>query len=201
MKKNLPTEAEIIALHKKYAPSEELFHIVYTHCLAVWRIAEQIIGLKPHRIDKELVKAGCMLHDIGTYTLIKPDDVSWVGYVGRGIEGERLIKQEGLPKELAEIVGHHVGHGLTKKHIKEHLSGILPVKDLTPQTIEERLVSYASKLHSRSEVLQFNSVDAYRKFIKELGGGYYARDFEALVKEFGEPNLKPLAKEFSQKIV
>jgi len=200
MATNLPTEAEIIALHKKYAPTEELFTIIYTHCLAVWRVAEQLIEMKPHTLNQELVKAGCLLHDIGTYSFIKPTDKSWVAPAGRGIEGERILMEEGLPKALCKIVAHHVGHGLTKEHIEETISGVLPLRDLTPKTIEERLVNYASKLHSKAKEPQFNSVGSYRQFLKNIGTDYYSDDFEALVEEFGEPDLEPLAEEFAQKL-
>jgi uncharacterized protein len=53
----LSTDTEIIALHKKYAPSKELFNAVYIHCLTVWRIAEQV-AVSGRNIDKELVKRG-----------------------------------------------------------------------------------------------------------------------------------------------
>lgn len=194
-------ESEIIALHKKYAPSDELFNAVYTHCLAVWRIAEQLIDSQGLQLDRELVKAACLLHDIGTYSLIQSTDPMNAGYAGRGIAGEQLLEKERLPKALCEIVAHHVGHGLTKDHIEETLFGVLPLRDLAPKTIEERLVSYVSKLHSRSDEPQFNSVSAYRTFLKNVGNEYYINEFESLVEEFGEPNLQPLAKEFAHKLM
>ena len=200
MKNNLPTESEIIALHKKYAPSEELFNAVYTHCLDVWRIAEQLINSQDLKLDRELVKAACLLHDIGTYDLIQLTDPINVGYAGRGVAGEQILEKEGLPKALSEIVACHVGHGFTKEHIEETLLGVLPPRDLAPRTIEERLVNYVSKLHSRSDEPQFNSIDSYRTFLKNLENKYYIEDFEGLVKEFSEPDLKTLAKEYAQKL-
>lgn len=200
MKNDLPTESEIITLHKKYAPSEELYTAVYTHCLAVWQVAKQIIDSQELKLDRELVKAACLLHDIGTYSLIQPTDPINVGYAGRGVAGEQLLEKEGLPKPLYEAVAHHVGHGFTKEHIEQALLGVLPARDLTPKTIEERLVNYVSKLHSRSNEPQFNSVSSYRTFLKNLGSKYYIEGFEALAKEFGEPDLEPLAKEFAQKL-
>jgi len=201
MQKNLPTELEIIELHKKYAPSDEFFNAVYTHCLAVWNIAETIIRSKNLQLDRELVKVACLLHDIGTYSLVQPTDPINVGPVGRGVAGEQILANEGLPKALCAAVAHHVGHGFTKEHIEETLSGIFPTRDLTPKTPEERLVSYASKLHSRSHEPQFNSVNSYRTFLENLENEYYIEEFESLVKEFGEPDLQPLAKEFGQKLV
>lgn len=199
MNNNSITESEIIALHKKYALSEELFDVIYTHCLAVWRIAEQLIVTKEHNLDNELVKAGCLLHDIGTYKLIEPSEGSSVAHVNRGVAGEQILIEEGMSKALCGIVAHHVGHKLTAERIADSLLP-LPQRDLSPKTAEERLVNYVSKLHARSDEPQFNSVDAYRTFINNLGVEYAVDDFESLVKEFGDPDLNLLAKEFAHKL-
>ena len=200
MKDSLPTESEITALHKKHAPSEDVFKHVYNHCLAVTKIAEQIMAANDYDIDEELVKAGCMLHDIGTSILIQPEDQISVNYANRGVAGAQVLKDEGLPKSLCDVVEHHVGHGLTAEHIKETYMP-LPHRNLTPETTEERLVNYASKLHARIDTPQFNSVESYRKFVTDIGNEYYITDFESLVKEFGEPDLSQLAKELQQKLV
>lgn len=200
MNNTLPTDSEIIALHKKYAPSEEVFEAVYTHCRAVWRIAESLIAAQKLTLDRELVKAGCLLHDIGTYRLMQPTDPINAGYVGRGVEGEQILREEGLPEALGKIVAHHVGHGFTKELIEKTFVP-LPHRDLSPKTIEERLVNYVSKLHARSDPQQFNSVTTYRSYIGNLDNKYYLEDFEALVKEFGEPDLEPLAEEFGHRLV
>lgn len=201
MENNLPTEAEIIALHKKHAPTEALFNASYSHCLAVWKIAEQLITSQNLNLDQELVKAACLLHDIGIYKLIQPTEPLNVGPAKRGIVAEQMLEEEGLPKALRDIVAHHVGHNLTRERIEEGLLGVLPPRDLTPRTAEERLVNYVSKLHGRSENPQFISVDAYRAFLKKIEEEYYVNDFESLVKEFGEPDLQPLAKEFTEELV
>jgi len=203
MKNALPTESEIIKLHKKYAPSKDIFDIVYLNCLATWKIALQIIESSKLELNRELVKTGCLLHDIGTYRLIQPEDVAWAGYANRGVVGAEMLKEEGFAKELCNVVAHHVGLGLTKKRISETFLPV-PKEDLQPQTTEERLVNYVSKLHSRSDASefnsQFNSVDFYRAFLRKLDSEYELNVFESLVEEFGEPNLNDLASEFNQKL-
>ena len=205
METHLPTEAEIIALHKKYAPSEEVFNIVYSHCLVVWRIAEQLLAAKPHKLDQELVRAGCMLHDISTYTLLQPTDPIAGNYMGRGVESERILKEEGLPKALCEVVARHVSLAITKKEIEEGMLGVVPGRDLNAKTIEERLVNYASKFHARasypSEEPRFCDVKWYRKLLKDVDVESYTNDFEALVEQFGEPDTASLAKELGQELL
>lgn len=206
MENDLPTDAEIIALHKKYAPSEEVFTIVYSHCLTVWRIAEQLLAAKPQKIDQDLVKTGCMLHDIGTYTLLQPNDPIAGNYMGRGVESERILKEEGLPQALCEIVAHHVSLALTKEQIEEgSMLGVVPYRDLNAKTVEERLVNYASKFHARSshpsEKPRFGDVAWYRKLLKDVDVESYSNDFEALVKQFGEPDTASLAKELGQELL
>lgn len=65
----LPTYEEILALHKKYSPSEVAFDLVFTHCQIVRELAEQLISKLGVPVNSELVKAGCLLHDIGVYRL------------------------------------------------------------------------------------------------------------------------------------
>ena len=55
---NLPSTDEIIKLHKKYAPSDAAFDLVFTHSQIVWQLAEQLIKNSNLAVDSELVKAG-----------------------------------------------------------------------------------------------------------------------------------------------
>lgn len=204
MGKVLPAESRIIEIHKKHAPSKEMYDIVLLNCRAVWLVAQNIIEMKHLILDTDLVRAACLLHDVGTYKLIQPNDVPWVGYVNRGVVGSEILGDEGCPKYLCNAVRHHAGLGLSKERIIE--SGIgLPHEDLRPRTIEERLVNYASKLHSRSDSAnsfsQFIKAKSYRKLLGNIGNPYYRDEFEALVDEFGEPDLLSLSRELRQDLI
>jgi len=67
------TPDEIEALHRKYAPSDEVYDLVFTHCLVVRDIAMQLIAKGAFKVNVELVMVGCMLHDIGVYPLFGVD--------------------------------------------------------------------------------------------------------------------------------
>lgn len=191
MEDRLPTETEIVNLHKKYAPSEEIFNRIYGHCEAVWQVAEQLIAAKKLPVDQELVKASCLLLDIGIYKLVQPDDIDTAGYVGRGVASEELLREEGLPAAVCDIVARHVGHALTAERIKATYLP-LPARDLSPRTDEERLVNYVSKLHIRSDKPRFTGAQTYLKFLRKYGDSYDIDDFQRMINDFGEPDTNAL---------
>ena len=163
----------------------------------VWRIAEQLIRKHDLNVDEELVRIGCLLHDVGAYQF----DEHGVEYIQHGIIGEDLLKTEGLPEEICRIASHHTGLGLTKEYIVR-TSLPLPHIDLSPATKEERLVLYADKFHSKSNPPRFNYFESYKDFIASLDGtdGEYMQKFDTLAQEFGMPELESLAEEYGYEI-
>jgi len=115
---NIPSKEECLEiLEKNKTPSN-----VIKHCKAVCKFAQGIAEkLIKKRIDlnKDLVIAGAMLHDIERK---KEKHV---------VEGTKLLKSMGF-SEVAEIV---------KKH------SLYKIKDeeIQPKTIEEKIVFYADK--------------------------------------------------------
>lgn len=194
----IPTESEIKALHKKYATSPEAYDRIFTHCLIVWDIARSIIKEKQlNTIDIELVKAGCLLHDIGAYSLFRDGWFDKERYITHGIVGYRLLKEEGYSEQLCRIASHHTGVGLSKIDIERQ--GLpLPNEDFLAETIEEELVMYADKFHSKHP--RFNSYESYRKTVSKFGDDN-ARRFEELASRFGIPDLQSLANRYDQPLV
>lgn len=184
-----------MALHKKYAPSEAGFNLVFTHCQIVWELAEQCIKAKALPVDYDLVKAGCLLHDIGAYRFCSESGVlSTKDYIKHGIFGYGILKQEGLSETLCRIASHHTGTGLTKEDVQKQ-SLPLPVKDYLAESIEERLVMYADKFHTKSMPPKLMTPNAYREFVKRFGLENVKR-FTQFEDEFGTPDLVPLAKKY-----
>jgi putative nucleotidyltransferase with HDIG domain len=99
----LPIEADMVALHRKYAPSDKAFELVYTHCLIVADIAAQIMAARHLDLDAELVRAGSLLHDIGVYEVLDADgrDRPDRPYITHGIRGEAILRQEGSQRRSA----------------------------------------------------------------------------------------------------
>ncbi|HEU5121637.1 MAG TPA: HD domain-containing protein [Candidatus Saccharimonadales bacterium] len=186
------TDLEIEALHKKYAPTDELFELVFTHCKIIWDIAGQILEAKRLPIDKDLVRLGCLLHDIGVYTLYdeKGEKRYNFSYVTHGIRGEEILKKEGFPEEVWRIASHHTGVGLSRADIvKQGLP--LPKQDFMADTLEEELVMYADKFHSKTTPPRFNTYESYKGYAAKFGDDKVVA-FEHMANEFGIPDLAPL---------
>lgn len=194
---SLPTDEEIRALHEKYAPNRETFDRVYGHCQIVAEIADELLAAKPQpEINRDLVHAGCLLHDIGAYKVFDvTSEFNDSKYIQHGIRGEEILTAEGYDQALAHIASHHTGVGLTAAHI-EQANLPLPHQDFLAETAEERLVMYADKFHSKVPAL--NSFETYRTRTQRFGEGNAAQ-FDKLAEEFGKPeHLAELAAKYDQ---
>ena len=96
----VPDEMQCIALLKKYRTPE---HIIL-HSKKVWEVAELLAqGMlrSGHSVDMALLKASCLLHDIGKYLCI----LDGSGY--HDVRGEQILLEEGHPR-VARIIVQHV---------------------------------------------------------------------------------------------
>ncbi len=189
--------ADITALHKKYAPSDEVYDLVFTHCQIIYDIALQLIEKNSVAIDRELVRAGALLHDIGVYPLfgsngkLRPN----VQYITHGIEGEKILKKENFPEAIWRFAAHHTGVGLTKQDvINQKLP--LPAANYLAESNEELLIMYADKFHSKTTPPYFNSYEWYRQDIAKFGNDKVVK-FDQMATKFGVPSLQPLSEKYS----
>ncbi len=157
----IPTDEEIRALHGRHAPTPEAFELVYTHCRAVCEVAELLLAAAPAGVDADLVRAGCLLHDVGVYRLMdERGRIDGPRYVSHGVLGHELLAGEGLPEILCRFCSHHTGVGVTRDDVRDQVLPI-PVADYLAESPEEELVMYADKFHSKSEPPVFLTVDTY----------------------------------------
>ncbi|MEY9484950.1 uncharacterized protein RKD26_000744 [Streptomyces calvus] len=184
----IPGPEEIRALHEKYAPTAEAFALVHTHCEIVWSVAEQLISASRLDVDAELVRAGCLLHDIGVYRLYGDDGrLDHGNYVRHGLLGHEILEREGFPEPLRRFCSHHTGVGITRQDVLAQ--GLpLPPADYLAVTDEERLVMYADKFHTKSRPSVFLSPDEYAAHVRRFGEEKVTA-FGALRAEFGDPDL------------
>ncbi|MFI1973233.1 phosphohydrolase [Streptomyces cinnamoneus] len=189
---SIPSTAAIRALHERHAPSPEALELVYTHCEIVWKIAEQLLDGMAEDVDRDLVRAGCLLHDIGVYRLFDATGrLDHGNYIRHGLLGHEILQAEGLSEEVCRFCSCHTGVGLTRHDIVSQQLP-LPVGDYVAVTREEQLVMYADKFHSKSRPPVFLSADTYAARIKRFGDDK-ADAFTGLRKTFGEPELTLLA--------
>lgn len=165
---------------------------MFTHCEIVWSVAEQLIAASAVAVDAALVRAGCLLHDIGVYRLYDVDGrLDQANYVRHGLLGHELLAAEGFPEELCRFCSCHTGVGLTKLDVEcQGLS--LPPADYLAVSAEERLVMYADKFHSKTTPPKFVSADSYAAYVGRFGEDKVAA-FQSMRGTFGDPALTGLA--------
>ncbi|MFD5427700.1 HD domain-containing protein [Streptomyces sp. NPDC127084] len=188
---DIPSMDEIRGLHEKYAPSAEAFNLVFTHCEIVWGVAERLISASGLDVDVDLVRAGCLLHDIGVYRLYDAHGrLDQANYVRHGLLGHELLEAEGFAEPLRRFCSCHTGVGLTKADVEAQ--GLpLPPADYVAVTVEERLVMYADKFHSKATPPKFVTADSYAAYVGRFGEDKTAA-FEGMVALFGVPDLAEL---------
>ncbi|MGD2142792.1 MAG: TIGR00295 family protein [Candidatus Bathyarchaeota archaeon] len=168
----LPGREEALAILREAGCSEG----VINHCLNVngiaIRIAEGLQG-KGLKIDLALVQAGALLHDLGR---------SRTHGIEHGVVGGEIAKELGLPNKLVRIIERHIGGGIPAE---ETLALGLPEKDYVPESLEEKVVSYADKLIEGDREVEFEVT--LGKFMEELGEDHPGLDrMRALHEEISE---------------
>ena len=138
MSKKLPSREQALQLLRETHCSSK----VIAHCEGVAELAKETAEAcqkKGIKVDLALVEIGAILHDIGR---------SKTHSVDHAVVGAQIAETEGLPESVVAIIKRHVGGGITDAEAKK-LGW--PKDNYIPQTIEEKIVSYADKLVETSE--------------------------------------------------
>ena len=198
----IPSDDEILGLHEKHAPTAGAFDLVYTHCVIVCGIVEQLHSRlrAGQEIDIDLARAGALLHDVGVYRLYnKAGNLDGRNYIRHGILGYELLQEEGIPEAICRFASHHTGVGLTRDDvIAQRLP--LPPADYLAETGEERLVMYADKFHSKKTPPILLTAPAYAARVRRFGAGKIAAG-EAMRAAVGEPDLEPFRAAYGHRII
>lgn len=140
-------------IDKYYADNSRLRAILTVHSRLVADKALEIGRELKERgmdVDLDFVEEAAMLHDIGIFRCDAPD-IECNGdlhYICHGVEGRKILEEENLPRH-ALVCERHTGAGLTVSDIaNQNLP--LPRRDMTPQSLEEKLICYADKFYSKS---------------------------------------------------
>lgn len=191
---DLPTIQKVKKLHDKYAKSDIACELVYTHSQIVGEIAQQINKDKNLNLNPDFIHVAALIHDMGAYKFIGADGTfNTSQYICHGITGYKILKNEKFDETFCRIAKRHTGVGITKEDIiNDNLP--LPLKDYIAETIEERLIMYADKFHSKNPC--FNSFTWYSNYISQFGK-HKVLQFQQLSNEFGIPNVEKLAEKYS----
>jgi len=145
--KNIPGEKGCLCLLEKYSTPE---HIV-RHSQKVWEVGkflgESMIE-RNHKIDLPLLRASCLLHDIGKFPCILS------GAKNHDMMGKEILEKEGLPS-VGEIISQHV---ILKGPKNRSIS-------------EEHIVFYADKRVVHDEIVSLENRFVYllNTYGKSLG--------------------------------
>ena len=133
---------EIKLLEKENTPEN-----VIQHCKAVYEKAMKIAA-NFDDADKELIRKGALLHDIGR---------SKTHGITHAIEGVKIAQKYGYSQDVLNIIERHIGAGITED---EAVKLGLPKKSYVPQTIEEKIVAHADNLISGTKEVDIDFVIA-----------------------------------------
>lgn len=113
-------------------------------------------------LDIPFIKEAAMLHDIGIFLTNAPD-IGCLGeynYICHGYLGADLLRAEGLPRH-ALVCERHTGAGISLEMIEEkHLP--LPPRDMLPITLEEKLIAFADKFYSKTNLTREKKLSKIR---------------------------------------
>ncbi len=160
----------------------------------------------PRLIDERMVVIGGLLHDIGTYFLLKQDGsdgepLKFDGphYVQHGLKGYEYLLGEGVDESVAEFARNHTGVGLTKEAvIAQNLP--LPPADYVPMNLEQEVVMVADKYNSKSIPPKFLTAEAYARKAARFGESN-KREWLHLLERYGIVDVKPLAAQYHMRVV
>ncbi|MEE1295616.1 MAG: HD domain-containing protein [Bifidobacterium sp.] len=163
-------------------------------------------GMVPPRyLDVNQAVIGAMLHDIGTYRVLKDDGsdggkLSFDGprYIQHGLIGYDLLLNEGIDESIAEYARNHTGVGLTEEEVVRQ--GLpLPPADYVPMNLEQEVVMVADKYHSKSVPPRFLTAASYARKCARWGEENKERWLE-MVRKYGEPDIPALAEHYHMQI-
>ena len=120
-------------------------------------------------VDTQFLEEATMLHDIGIFKTYAPN-IGCEGsmpYICHGYLGRELLDAEGFPKH-GLVSERHTGVGLRLEDIVNNKLP-LPHRDMIPISIEEKIICFADKFFSKSQVGREKSVKTIREELSKYG--------------------------------
>ncbi len=163
-------------LLKFYDEDSDLFRLLWKHSCQVAEMSLDIAARFPEA-DSAFVYDAALLHDVGIIKTHAPRIFcnGTEPYIRHGILGAEMLRSLGDGMErYARVCERHTGAGISKDEIeRDNLP--LPLRDMVPETLEEKIVCYADKFFSKSDVNDVKTVDYIREDLGKFGEGQLAR--------------------------
>lgn len=157
-------------IDKYYPEANQLRDILLTHSRQVTARALKICDAHPElKMDRRFIEEAAMLHDIGICRCDAPG-IQCFGtepYICHGRIGAEMLRKEGYERH-ARVCERHTGAGLTcKEIIAQHLP--LPHQDFLPETLEEKVICYADKFYSKSNLRREKTIEQAECSLAKFG--------------------------------
>lgn len=153
-----------------YQPGTRLYDIFMHHAEAVTiralNVAENVPHLAP---DLVFIAQAAMLHDIGI-VFTRAKNLGCHGdapYIRHGIIGRKMLDDRGYHRH-GLVCERHVGIGISRKDIQRQQLP-LPLRDMRPVSIEEKLICYADLFFSKKGKNGPKPVPAILKSLSSYG--------------------------------
>ena len=131
---------EIEILKKENTPQDVIEHSIAV-CKKAFKIAENFPNA-----DKELIRKGALLHDIGR---------SRTHSIHHAVEGCKIAREYGYSQDVLNIIERHIGAGITEEEASK--LGLFK-KSYVPETLEEKIVAHADNLISGTKEVDVDYV-------------------------------------------
>lgn len=157
-------------IHKYYKEGTKLYDIYMSHVTDVTNKALAITNKHPElAVDVKFLEEAAMLHDIGIFRTKAPH-IACEGdmpYICHGYLGREILTHEGYPKH-GRVCERHTGTGLSLETILNRKLPI-PHRDMRPQSLEEKIICFADKFYSKSQLGKEKSIKKIRENLKQHG--------------------------------
>ena len=171
-------------INKYYTPGTKLYDIYMSHAEDVANKALRIVQKRPElAVDVRFIEEAAMLHDIAIFQTHAPrfGCEGTMPYISHGYLGRKLLTAEGFPKH-GLVCERHTGVGL---RLEEILNRELPIphRDMRPLSLEEKIVCFADKFYSKSQLGCEKTVKKIREGLQKHGK-YHAKVFDEWCEMF-----------------
>ncbi len=175
-------------IQKYYQTDSKTYRILLAHSEIVTKKALKIANrMREFNPDYNFIEESAMLHDIGIFKTFMPELGCFGGYpyISHGYLGSEILKKEGLPVH-ALVCERHVGLGLSIEDIRKN-GFPLPLRDMMPLSIEEKIICFADKFYSKKEDNLFieKTLEQIRKMVFKYGSDKLSL-FNEWIVFFGE---------------
>jgi uncharacterized protein len=157
-------------IDKYYDSHKQAKSILLAHSHQVAKLAiETAEHINQHEpVDVVFIEQAALLHDIGIFLTDAPA-IGCHGdkpYIAHGVLGAQLLRNENLPG-YALVCERHIGVGLSVADIRKQKLP-LPLRDMRPQTLEEKIIAYADLFFSKTKTGK-HTVEKVRASLSRYG--------------------------------